>query len=130
MRKSATNAQYCFTIYLKYKENGTVVFSTILIMHLFDSKTKGKNIQGLVYKSVIQHGTKVQKVATSTYSSHFCEQWFLPFGSLPPSTVNLCGFFRNSTTSCNSCLASSTYTLKACHKKSISIQKILHLFCR
>ena len=34
----------------------------------------------------------------------------LPLGSLPPRTVNFCGFFKNSTTSCNSCLASSTWS--------------------
>lgn len=32
----------------------------------------------------------------------------IPLGSLPPRTVNFCGFLRNSTTSCNSFFASST----------------------
>lgn len=31
-----------------------------------------------------------------------------PFGSFPPSAMNLSGFLKNSTTSCNSALASST----------------------
>lgn len=38
----------------------------------------------------------------------FSESVFLPLGSFPPKTVNFCGFWRNSTTSCSSFLASST----------------------
>lgn len=42
------------------------------------------------------------------YTNYDKRENILPLGSLPPSTVNFCGFFKNSTTSCNSCLASST----------------------